>query len=213
MDIILDEIEIRIMGSLMEKSMATPDYYPLSLNALTNACNQKSNRDPVVFHDEATVEDGALGLMEKGLVHRSGLGRVPKYEESFSREKNLVADEMAVLCVLFLRGPQTAGEIRSRTNRLCRFENLDAVHKTLGTLSEWGYVTRLPRLPGHKEARFTHLFSGEPESTDLKAPAVTRPPSDESLARMENMEEEIQVLREELDQLKTAFQAFKDQFE
>jgi len=122
---------IRLRRKKMEKALSTPDYYPLSLNALTNACNQKSSRDPVSSYDEPTVE-AAAGLDQKGLLNRSNVGRVPKYEECFSQKYNFVPRETAPMCVLLLRGPQTTGEIRSRSSRLCKFENLEAVLKTLG---------------------------------------------------------------------------------
>ena len=116
MDVILNDREIRVLGSLMEKAMATPEYYPLSLNVLTNACNQKSNREPVVMWDELTVQAAAEGLEQKKLANRSTVGRVPKYEEIFTRQHHMVSSEAAVLCVLMLRGPQTPGAIRSRSD-------------------------------------------------------------------------------------------------
>jgi uncharacterized protein YceH (UPF0502 family) len=158
MEPMLDEMEARVLGSLIEKELTTPDYYPLSLNALTNACNQKSNRDPVVSYTEETVQTVLEGLEQKGLIHKSVIGRVSKYEETFIRPRNLVTRESAVLCVLLLRGPQTAGELRGRTERMGRFESLEEVHETMSRLEEWGYVRRLARLAGHKEARYAHLL-------------------------------------------------------
>lgn len=155
---LLTDVEIRILGSLMEKALSTPDYYPLSLNALTNACNQKSSRDPVVVYDEGDVQSVLEALEEKKLVNRSGVGRVPKYEELLSPTYDLVPRETAVLCVLMLRGPQTVGELRSRTGRLATFENLEAVTEILEKLVDWGLAQQLDRLPGRKESRYDHLL-------------------------------------------------------
>ena len=212
-DMVLNDIEVRVLGSLMEKELATPDYYPLSLNALTNACNQKSNRDPVVSYEEETVERAVDDLEKKGIVFKSLVGRVPKVEEHFVREHNLVPRESAVLCVLFLRGPQTPGMIRGRTERLCSFENLEEVHATLSHLEEGGYVKRLPRLAGHKESRYVHLLSGEPELTAQGMDVAGDHGAPIDSGRMEAMEEEIQTLRKELEDLKGAFLEFKRQFE
>jgi hypothetical protein len=206
-------MEVRVLGSLIEKKLATPDYYPLSLNALTNACNQKSNREPVVSYDEQTVQAVLDGLDRKGLISKSGVGRVPKYEERFTAERNLVARESSVLCVLFLRGPQTPGMIRGHAARLYDFQSLEEVHETLSNLQEWGYVRRLPRLPGHKESRYVHLLSGEPATTEEESrPAFTdeAPPEAE---RIDKIEHEIATLRSEMEDLKKIFEEFKKQFE
>ena len=213
MDITINNQKARILGCLIEKAMATPDYYPLSLNALTNACNQKSNRDPVVRWDEQTVED-AVGDLEKiGLVNRSTVGRVPKYEEIFTRQHNMVASEAAVLCVLLLRGPQTPGAIRSRTERLHAFDSLDALQETLDRLCEWGHVHRLERLPGHKECRYMHLLSGEPDdavdSVEKTHPVVPY----EDIDRLMRLDADIQSLKDEVADLRTAFESFRKQFE
>ena len=210
MDIILNEIEVRVLGSLMEKALSTPDYYPLSLNALTNACNQKSSRDPVTSYDESTVEDAADGLVQKGLLNKSTVGRAPKYEERFSQKFNFVPRETAGLCVLLLRGPQTTGEIRGRTSRLCNFENLEAVLKTLENLEEWGMVRRLARLPGRKESRYAHLLCGdaylaEPEEASL--PGTAAP---DTVERIEKLELAVEALQNEIEDLKKSFQAFKE---
>ena len=215
MQIPLTPEEIRVLGSLMEKALATPDYYPLSLNALTNACNQKSNRDPVVSYDEEQVEGVATGLIQKGLVQKDSVGRVPKYEETLTRDNSLVPREAAVLCVLLLRGPQTPGAIRSRTARLCTFEDLGALHGVLENLAGYGFTEQLPRLPGHKESRYTHLFSAPEEEGEV--PIVKQAPPSETAAsspdsRVEALEKTVEDLRNELLELKTAFQAFKDQF-
>ncbi len=211
MDIILNEIEVRVLGSLMEKALSTPDNYPLSLNALTNACNQKSSRDPVSSYDESTVEAAAAGLDQKGLVNRSSVGRVPKYEERFSQEYNFVPRETAAMCVLLLRGPQTAGEIRGRTSRLCQFENLDAVLKTLENLEEWDLVRRLARLPGRKEARIAHRLGGDTniaEPQEASTLNVAAPVSDD---RIEKLESAVESLQNEIEELKESFRTFKAQ--
>ncbi|WP_419659649.1 conserved uncharacterized protein, DUF480 [Desulfosarcina variabilis str. Montpellier] len=212
MDISLNEEEIRVLGCLMEKSMATPEYYPLSLNALTNACNQKSNRDPVVAWDEETVETALDSLETKGLINRSSTGRVPKFEETFTRQYNMVAAEAAALCILLLRGPQTPGAIRSRSDRLCTFDSLEALQETLDRLSEWGLVRRMQRLPGHKESRYTHLFA-DPSAMDSEILSTDPLPAPEDADRLDQLETRIQAIRDELADLKAAFESFRQQFE
>lgn len=210
---ILTDTEIRIIGSLMEKALSTPDYYPLSLNALTNACNQKSSRDPVVAYDEYDVQAVLDELAEKNLVNQSRVGRVPKYEELFSQKHNLVPREAAVLCVLMLRGPQTVGEIRGRTGRLCVFDSLEAVDETLSTLTEWGLVQRQARLPGHKESRYAHSLGdvSEPPVAEQDAPADGN--ALEKANRLDQLENEVGRLRDDFSELQQAFEAFKKQFE
>jgi uncharacterized protein len=214
MELRLDDMEIRIMGSLIEKELSTPDYYPLSLNALTNACNQKSNRDPVVAYDEADVEATLERMIEKQAVWKSNVGRVTKYEERFTHSRSLVPRESAVLCVLFLRGPQTQGEIRSRTTRLFEFEDLAQVQEALDNLAEWGMVRRLPRMPGHKESRYIHLLAGEVEDAQIPATPETEPvvPAIDP-SRIETIEQALAGLRDEVDALKAEFAEFKKQFE
>jgi uncharacterized protein YceH (UPF0502 family) len=213
MDVILNDREIRVLGSLMEKAMATPEYYPLSLNALTNACNQKSNRDPVVGWDELTVQAAAEGLEKKHLANRSTVGRVPKYEEIFTRQHNLVASEAAVLCLLMLRGPQTPGAIRSRSDRLHAFDSLDALQETLDRLCEWGHVSRLERLPGHKESRYTHLLGGEPEDGTGTLERADPSSAAADAGRLEALEADIQSVKKELADLRASFKSFRQQFE
>ncbi len=150
MNILINEIEVRVLGCLLEKSMTTPEYYPLSLSALTNACNQKSSRDPVVTYDQETVEDAIDTLKEKQLVVRSDSSRVVKYAEVLVATKNLIPREAAILMLLLLRGPQTVGELRARSDRAYSFENLQDVESTIDDLIEMGYVKKLPRLPGRK---------------------------------------------------------------
>src|SRR5215469_10082975 len=172
MDWQLEAPEVRVLGSLLEKEIATPDYYPLSLNALINACNQKSNREPVVWFDEATVENALSGLRAKGVATRitGGDSRVPKHGQRFTERFNLGRREAAILCLLMLRGPQTIGELRGRSERLYTFDDLEAVESTLHRLAEMGFVKELPRLAGSREPRHTHLLSGDVEITQ-EAPA------------------------------------------
>ena len=213
MDMILDDPAVRVLGSLMEKALATPEYYPLSLNALTAACNQKSSREPVVSYDEATVLAAAEALCEQGLAHESRVGRVSKFEERFSRLHSLVPRETAALCVLLLRGAQTVGEIRTRTSRLYAFQSLEEVQESLGTLEDLGFVMRLARLPGHKESRAAHLLSGTPDSAAPAEAPAPLPEAVDAAARMEKLEAAVTSLQAEIAELKTAFGEFKKQFE
>jgi len=207
MDWQLDAAELRVLGALMEKEKTTPEYYPMSLNALVNACNQKSNRDPVVNFDEETVEIALEGLRNKGLSARiSGGGRVAKHEHRFTERCNLGRREEAVLCVLMLRGPQTVGELRGRTERLYNFEDLEGVENTLNRLAEIGFVKRLPRQAGYKEQRWAQLLAGDVEVPEESAAPIAseRGPSDR---------ERIAVLEEEVAELKRAFEDFRRNFE
>ncbi len=217
MEIILNDMEIRVLGSLIEKEFSTPDYYPISLNALTNACNQKSNRDPVVVYDEQVVQGIVDDLEQKGVAWKSGVSRVPKYEERFTHDRDLLAKEASILCVLFLRGFQTIGELRGRTARLYKFEDLDEVQNVLKNLEDWGYVKRLPRMPGHKESRYTHLLSGEPETPEATTPPAvssdTDTVKDEQIQRVAKLEGEMALVQDELEALKDELAAFKKQFE
>ena len=178
MDWQLDAAELRVLGALMEKEKTTPEYYPMSLNALVNACNQKSNREPVVNYDEETVETALHGLREKGLSSRiSGGSRVPKHEHRFTERCNLGRREEAVLCVLMLRGPQTVGELRGRTERLYNFDDLESVENTLHRLAEIGFVKKLPRQSGYKEQRWAQLLAGDVEvAEEAEAPAARARP-------------------------------------
>ena len=149
MDWQLDAAETRVLGALLEKEITTPDYYPLSTNALVNACNQKSNREPVVAYDDGTVEEALQNLRDKGLAMRvTGDGRVAKHEQRFTEKFNLGRREAALLCVLMLRGPQTVGELRGRSERLYTFDDLESVEATLMRLAEMEFVKKLPRRPG-----------------------------------------------------------------
>lgn len=213
-DIKLNNEEIRVLGALIEKALTTPDYYPLSLNALKNACNQTSNREPIVSYDETMVKK-TLGLLKgKNLVWDSQSGRVAKYGESLSKNENLMPRETIVLALLMLKGPQTPGALRARSERVYAFENLEEVHEVLDNLSEWGFMQQLPRQAGHKELRYTHLFNNTPveEQTGLRVQAevkneVSSPPS-----KVEQLEAELKQVRSDLAQLKTEFLNFKNQF-
>jgi uncharacterized protein YceH (UPF0502 family) len=211
----LNEVEVRVLGALMEKEIATPEYYPLSLNALINACNQKSNRDPVVSYDEETVDTALAGLRAKGLSMRtSGPDmRVPKHQHRLSEVFNLGRREAAVLCVLMLRGPQTPGELRGRTERLYEFEDLEQVEACLNRLMEWPpepLVARLPRQAGYKETRYAHLLSGEPRMEPLVHAAAAPVPRDAAIARLESA---VGNLEREVAELKQQFAEFRRQFE
>jgi uncharacterized protein YceH (UPF0502 family) len=214
----LDEVEVRVLGALLEKELTTPEYYPLSLNALVNACNQKSNREPVVSYDEDTVADALDRLRDKGLALESTgrESRVAKYLHRFSEVFNFDRRELAILCVLMLRGPQTPGELRGRTQRLHEFDDLDAVEATLTRLMERepdALVKRLSRQPGTKESRYAHLFAGDVADTFASASAaepVERRGGDERIPRLE---EEVRRLHEEIAEIRAQFAEFRKQFE
>ena len=210
MDIHLDSGEVRVLGSLLEKEITTPEYYPLSLNALLNACNQKSNRDPVVHFDEQTVESILYTLRDKGLsLNITGAGsRVPKYGHRLSEKLNLGRRELAVLCELMLRGPQTLGELRTRADRMHHFDDTAEVESVLDRIPE--LATKLPRRPGEKEARYAHLLSGTPE-TEAPSPQETAAPARPD--RIAELEAEVAQLRRDLDDLKRQFSGFQKQFE
>jgi hypothetical protein len=206
MDWQLNATETRVLGCLLEKEIATPDYYPLSLHALVNGCNQKSNREPVVNYDEVKVEEALAGLRAQGLSVRitGGDSRVPKHAQRFTEKFNLGRREAALICVLMLRGPQTAGELRGRTERLYPFDDLEAVENALNHLTETGFAKQYPRQPGMKEPRWGHLLSGEPEGIELAAPAAERGPSDGE--RIEALEAAMAELRREFEEFRKGFQ-------
>ena len=214
MEIHLTSVEARVLGSLIEKDITTPDYYPLSLNALVNACNQKNNREPVMNLDENAVRDALAGLQEQRLAGpaRGADSRVAKYEHRLQEVFNFTRGETALLCVLLLRGPQTPGELRGRTERMFRFEHLDDVEATLRRLMDRDppLVKVLQRQPGTKEARYTHLLSGEPEES-RSAPVGVLPSSTDG-DRVGRLEAEIAELRRELRELRQEFGEFKKQF-
>jgi len=211
MDLVLDRVEVHVLGSLIEKDITTPEYYPLTLNALVNACNQKSNRDPVVSWDEDTVAEGLDRLFDKKLVGRltGGGNRVPKYSHRLQEVLNLGRREIAILCELMLRGPQTVGELRDRAGRMHRFSDTDEVQSSLVRLQEHTggpLVIQLPRQPGQKEVRFAHLLSGEAE-----IPAASSDEPDERPmsagnaleAMVEALESEVRELRELVSQIRS----------
>jgi hypothetical protein len=216
MDFMLTDTEVRVLGCLIEKEFSTPEYYPLSLNALVNACNQKSNRDPVVGYDEKTVLASLEGLRHKQLVLQSNVGRVTKYEETLLKVHNFVGREASVLCELMVRGPQTTGELRSRAERMHSFASLEEIGDVLADLESLGYVVRLARQPGRKEARYAHLFSGMPREDAESAPSSHEqaPAGDHTdNARIAALEEKVITLERALEEMQRAFGDFKRQFE
>ena len=219
MQALLNPVEARVLGALVEKQITTPDYYPLTLNGLTTACNQKSNRFPVVAFDEKTVVRAQESLRDKELARMvSGADkRVPKYYHLFVEKFELTPPQVAALCVLMLRGPQTTGEIRGRSSRLYEFADLGEVEQTLKALSERdrGAMTmQLERQPGRKEARYAHLLCGEPEAA-VEEEGPVEPAALELRAdneRIAALEGEVIALRDELAALQRAFEEFKGQF-
>jgi uncharacterized protein len=216
----LSATEVRVLGSLIEKQLTTPDYYPLTLNALTNACNQLTNRDPVVSFDETTIVRALDGLRDQRLatLFHGAESRVAKYKHALGDVLPLTPAQVAILCVLLLRGPQTVGELRTRTDRLFGFESLGEVETTLNELAahDPAIVVKLPRQPGTKEARYAHLFSGAVELTAPERPvpmeAATVAVRAED-ARFTQLAEEISDLRRDLAEVKAQFAAFRKQFE
>jgi uncharacterized protein YceH (UPF0502 family) len=218
-NIVLTEIEARVLGCLVEKEITTPEYYPLSLNALLHACNQKSNRDPAMNLDESQVRQALRALNDQMLARSaSGDSRVAKYEHRLADVFNFTRPETAVLCELLLRGPQTPGELRSRAERMHTFEDLSVVHSTLKHLMEREppLVKLLPRQAGNKEARYAHLLSGDVEVRETAAEAVrdaAPPKSAGESERITQLESEIAGLQKEIEDLKTQFAEFRKQFE
>lgn len=217
MDLLLSDLEVRVLGALIEKEITTPDYYPLSLNALVNACNQKSNRYPVMALDEGTVREALDSLSRKWLAGPSSTAesRVTKYAHRAQEVFNFDRRETAVLCELMLRGPQTLGELRAHAERMYRFDDLETLESTLLKLSERQppLVKKLPRIPGTKEPRYAQLLAGEKtEWTTFAEPAplLTASPSDD---RIPHLEAEVAELRQQLSDLQEQFAQFKKQFE
>ncbi|HEY0460909.1 MAG TPA: YceH family protein [Pyrinomonadaceae bacterium] len=211
----LTEIEARIVGSLVEKQLTTPEYYPLTLNALVAACNQKTNREPVASYDEKTVMGALDDLRDKNIVYvfYGSTSRVPKYKHILPDVYELEPSETAVMCVLMLRGPQTIGELRERTGRLYDFRDLNDVNETLENLikREDPLIVRLERAPGQKEARYAHLLCGEVTSYQPPERTVSRGAGSDE--RLEKLEQEIESLRTELGAFRQEFDDFKKQFE
>lgn len=220
MDLKLTDIEARVLGALIEKEITTPEYYPLSLNALINACNQKSNRDPLMHLEEDAARQALRGLSEQ-LLARSAASdsRVAKFEHRLGETFNFDRKETAILCELLLRGPQTPGELRSRAERMHPFEDLSEVQTTLQRLMrrEPPLVKLLPRQPGMKEARYAHLLCGDVQVSSVEAhdfsgfsEASTKGAETEQIKKLQA---EVTTLREEVQALKQQFAEFRKQFE
>jgi uncharacterized protein len=216
-NIFLSDVEARVLGCLVEKEITTPEYYPLSLNALVHASNQKSNRDPLMNLEEDAVRQALRTLSEQALTRSaSGDSRVAKYEHRLADTFNFTRPETAILCELLLRGPQTPGELRSRAERMHPFEDLSVVQSTLKHLMERNppLVKLLPRQPGNKEARYAHLLSGDVEVREgppVKTVAISNSSSEN--VRMTELEAEIASLQKEIADLKNQFAEFRKQFE
>ncbi len=216
MNIVLNAAEARVLGSLVEKDITTPDYYPLSLNALINACNQKNNREPVTNFDEETVRLALRNLSDKQLagMARGAEGRVAKYEHRLQEVYNFTRPETAILCVLLLRGPQTPGELRGRGERMHRFEDLDEVLSGLQQLMrrEPPLAKALGRRPGTKEIRYAHLLSGDVEAWEPPAEMASSGVTDEN-ERVAHLEAQVSALQSEVAELKQQMAEFRKQFE
>jgi uncharacterized protein len=216
-NIVLDEVECRVLGSLMEKEATTPEYYPLSLNALINACNQRSNRDPVMSLDEAAVRRALHSLDGQSLLRSVSPAdsRVTKYEHRLQEAFNFYRHESAILCLLLLRGPQTPGELRSRSERMHSFADLGAVQSSLQHLMkrEPPLVKPLPRQPGTKETRYAHLLSGDVQFEPQQKAQADAGDGAVDGDRVRQLEEEIAALKNEVADLKQQFALFRKQFE
>jgi uncharacterized protein YceH (UPF0502 family) len=214
----LTGVDARVLGALIEKDITTPDYYPLSMNALVNACNQKNNRDPVMNVDEDAVRQSLASLQEKRLAGPAGGAdsRVTKYEHRLQEAFNFDRREIAVACVLLLRGPQTPGELRGRTERMYRFETLEDVQSALQKLMDRQppLARVLPRQPGTKESRYMHLFSGDvaPEYAQVVTNLSTGSAGDPAEERISSLETQISSLRNEIAELRRELADFKQQF-
>ena len=211
----LTEVEARVIGSLIEKQLTTPEYYPLTLNALTAACNQKTNREPVVFYEDETVTKALDHLREKNLVYvfYGSTSRVPKYKHIFQDYFELEPSGVAVLCVLMLRGAQTLGEIRERTKRLYDFRDFNDVNETLDALlnRDEPLIIKLDRQAGQKEARYAHLLCGEViQPTPTFTVHTDKHADNERVAKLET---ELENLKTEFENLRQDFETFKKQFE
>ncbi len=221
MPTLLTDVEVRVLGSLVEKQVTTPEYYPLTLNSLTLACNQKNNRNPVTGFDEAAVAQALESLREKNLVYvfYGSTSRVPKYKHAMTEVLHLSQKELALLCALMLRGTQTAGELRGGASRFYDFNGLEEVEETLNGLisrEPEPLMARLPRQPGQKEIRFAHLLSGEVtiESTAKEEDSPKAAPSSRlEVGRVPKLEQEVEALRAHVKALQQQFEDFKKQFE
>ena len=213
MEHVLNAVEVRVLGCLIEKEMTTSDYYPLTLNSLTSACNQKSNRDPVLDLEETDVVKALDKLRFKGMaMQASGEGsRVPKYRHTLAEKLYFEPEQLAVLCELFVRGPQTLGELRSRCERMHPFTDTSAVETILNDLNdaESSLVIKLERQPGQKEQRYAHLFSGEPDIQESSSEA----PPESARIKVAQEDERINKLEQELTALRAEFDKFRSQFD
>jgi uncharacterized protein YceH (UPF0502 family) len=203
---VLDAIELRVLGSLMEKSKTTPDYYPMTINSLTLACNQKTSRKPVVQYDEDTVVQALNTLKKRGLISTATGGSIRgvKYKHNFAIVFPVIPSEVAIICLLMLRGPQTPGELNTNSGRMYEFETIEDVQATLERLSspEMPFLMQLPRRPGQKEVRYAHLLSGVPEINDDDfADEAPLRASSALEARVTKLETELAELREAFDKL------------
>jgi uncharacterized protein len=220
MSTILTENEIRVLGALIEKQITTPEYYPLTLNSLTAACNQKNNRNPVMSLTESEVERALDSLREKNLayVFHGSTSRVPKFKHVAPEVLQLNPAELAAMCVLMLSGAHTVGEIRTRGARLYEFRGMEEVEETLHALSareDDPLVVKLPRQPGQKDARFMHLLAGQPDveaATEQVAPLRSARRENEA-DRVSTLEEQVQTLTQQIEALTAQFEEFKKQFE
>ena len=215
---VLNDIEVRVLGSLVEKQVTTPEYYPLTINALTLACNQKNNRNPVTSYSENQVAQAVENLRELNLayVFYGSTSRVPKYKHVMPEVLHLSQAQLALMCVLLLRGSQTVGELRERASRLYEFSSLEEVEETLNSLisrEPETLVKRLPRQPGQKETRFAHMLAGEPPAeTAAEEPSPRRTISRET-DRLSSIQEDVAALKTQMEELRLQFENFKKQFE
>jgi uncharacterized protein YceH (UPF0502 family) len=206
----LDPAEVRVLGCLIEKQRTTPDVYPLSLNGLRSACNQSTNRDPVVSYDEETIREALRRLSRRGWARLASGARTAKYRHLLDEKPGLARDEQALLAVLMLRGPQTPGELRARSERMQHFDDSAAMEQTLERLIERGFVVRQPRRPGQKEERYAHLLSAEledegvpaPAAAQLHPPAARAPEGDGQDERLDRLEARLEALAAEVADLR-----------
>jgi uncharacterized protein YceH (UPF0502 family) len=221
MDVILNEVEVRVLGCLIEKEMTTPEYYPLSLNSLTNACNQKSNRDPVMALTEEDVVRALNRMRFNQLTVVSGeSSRVAKYRHLLAENMGLIPAELAVVCELLVRGPQTVGELRTRAERMHTFPDLNAVEEVLRELMEreQPLLTRMARQPGRKESRYAQLFAGQPVEQAVEEGGSAPPEPARQRVMVENeritkLEEDLAAVRGEMSELRQLVETFTRQFE
>lgn len=202
---VLDATELRVLGSLMEKSRTTPEYYPMSLNGLTAACNQKTSRKPVVQYDEGTVALALDSLKKRGLISTAtgGSSRAVKYKHNFAIVFPVLPSEVCIICLLILRGPQTPGEINTNSGRMYEFESIEEVQTILEKLAadEPPYILQLPRRPGQKEVRYAHLLAGTPEIKDDEPDAPSIHSASGLEARVSKLEQELAEMKEAFDKL------------